>query len=319
MNIKQLKLQTTIIFPPMGTDKAEDGYVTDALLAHYDRIASNSEVSLLITEYSYIDKQGKGSPGQLSISRDEDIPGLKQLVDIIHGHDTYAIAQIHHAGAKTTTAITGQTLVGPSSISLKDDVCDALTVDQIHEIVRKFGQAAGRAVEAGYDGVEIHSAHGYFLNQFLSPLSNHRTDAYGSQSLENRMRIHLEVYDEIRRQVGMQVPVCIRFGSDYMEGGTTVEECARAAQIFEEQGMDCIDISGGLCGFILKHDQQPGYFKEVSKAVKKNVSIPVILTGGITTVSQAQTLVDQKYADLIGIGRALYRDANTKGSLKQKM
>ena len=176
-----------------------------------------------------------------------------------------------------------------------------------------FKEAARRVKEAGFDGVEIHSAHGYLLNQFFSPLSNKRTDEYG-KDIMGRIKIHLEVIKAVREAVGKDFPVLLRLGaSDYMEGGSTIEHSKIAAVEFEKAGVDILDISGGFCGFMIpaasEQEQDQGYFSSLTSAIKEVVSMPVILTGGITETSAAERLLSQGKADLIGIGRAIYKDS----------
>ena len=185
----------------------------------------------------------------------------------------------------------------------------AMTAEDIRRVKDCFVEAALRAKEAGFDAVEIHSAHGYLLNQFYSPVTNHRTDEYNGQTLEGRTRLHAEVLRAVRKAVGEDYPVFIRFGAcDYMEGGSRIEEIPAAARIFEEAGADLLDITGGLSGFILPGRTEPGYFAELSITAKKSVQIPVLVTGGVTAGADAERLLEEGTADLIGVGRALLQD-----------
>ena len=185
-----------------------------------------------------------------------------------------------------------------------------MTVEDIEHVKESFVSAALRAQAAGFDGVEIHSAHGYMLNQFYSPLTNHRTDAYNGQTLEGRTRLHAEILRVVREAVGDDYPVAIRFGAcDYMEGGSRIEEIPEASRIFEEAGADMLDISGGLGGFTVKGRTQPGWFAELSIPARNSVQIPVLLTGGIITADDAEQLLRENVADLIGVGRAMLKDA----------
>jgi 2,4-dienoyl-CoA reductase-like NADH-dependent reductase (Old Yellow Enzyme family) len=186
-----------------------------------------------------------------------------------------------------------------------------LTVHQIHEITNYFAQAAVRAKKAGFDGVEIHSAHGYLLNQFFSPLANKRTDEYGSQSVENRTRFHCEVIHAVRAAVGKEFPVAIRLGGcDYEDGGSTIDDCVEACKIFEASGVDLIHLTGGMNGFVRPGHSEPGYFQDMSVPVKQSVNIPVLLTGGVTTLAQAEELIANTCADMIGVGRAMFKNAH---------
>jgi 2,4-dienoyl-CoA reductase-like NADH-dependent reductase (Old Yellow Enzyme family) len=183
-----------------------------------------------------------------------------------------------------------------------------LTADQIADIVRWFAQAAVRAKKAGYDGVEIHSAHAYLLNQFYSPLTNHRTDAYGG-TLDKRLQIHREVIAAVRAAVGDDYLISLRLGGcDYAEGGSTIEDSVYASKVFEAAGVDMLSISGGMCRYTIPGHNEPGYSKEMTLAIKKEVKIPVLLTGGVKTLQEAEDLLAEGAADLIGVGRELMKD-----------
>lgn len=244
-------------------------------------------MGLIITEHSYICPQGKARGGQLSISEDQDVDGLYRLVQAIHCTGTKVMAQINHAG----------------SAAIPDKIdCDPVAPSPIRPL------RAGKA--AGYDGVEIHSAHGYLLNQFYSPLTNQRPDEYGSDCIENRVRIHLEVIDAIRCAVGKDFPLALRLGGcDYTEGGSSIEDSVKASLLFEQAGLDLLDLSGGVFGYTVSELKGPGYFRDMTAAIKHRVSIPVILTGGIKTAQEAEKLLSENCADLIGVGRALLEDA----------
>ena len=216
--------------------------------------------------------------------------------------------------------MTGCEPVGPSQVIHPNSgkrslsVPHELTKAEIRKITDDFAQAARRAKEAGFDGVEIHSAHGYLLNQFYSPLTNKRKDEYGNDTIENRVRFHIEVIRAIKETVGAAYPVAIRFGGcDYQEGGSTVADCVEACRWFEKEGVDLLDITGGLFGYMRQGHTEPGYFKDMSQAVKKAVHIPVLLTGGIKTVRDGDQLLKEEDADLIGVGRAIFKDAKWAG------
>ena len=190
---------------------------------------------------------------------------------------------------------------------------DAATMEQAIEEnpgMDDFTKAALRAKKAGFDGVEIHSAHGYLLNQFYSPLMNKRKDEYTGDTINGRIKLHLEIIHAIREVVGNDYPLALRLGAcDYMTDGSTIKDSIFAAREFEKAGIDFMDISGGFCGYINPTSHKQGYFDELSKAIKDNVSIPVILTGGIVDVETAEILLEQKKADLIGVGRSILKDS----------
>jgi 2,4-dienoyl-CoA reductase-like NADH-dependent reductase (Old Yellow Enzyme family) len=310
----KLKLNNRLVFPPMATAKSDNGMVSQNLLDYYDEKSQGGYMSLIIIEHSYITPQGRASKGQLSIAEDCNMEGLKKLAEVIHKNGSKAIMQINHAGSTTNIEVTeGYENVGPSAIinpRVKSDVPKELNKDEIKEIIEAFKAAAKRVKDAGFDGVEIHSAHAYLLNQFYSPLTNKRTDEYGGDVL-GRIRIHLEVIKAVKEAVGSDFPILLRLGAcDYMEGGTTIEDSKIAALEFQKAGIDVLDISGGFCGYIVQgRENEQGYFSEITKAIKEAISIPVILTGGITEVEAAEELISSGKADLIGVGRAAFKDS----------
>ncbi len=315
ITVGQLPLANRLVMPPMATAKAaEDDSVTDEACNYYRERAKYSRIGLIITEHSYVHIQGKAHPGQMSIASDEMIPGFQRLTDCIHKEEVKVFAQISHAGSAALSKTAGQQPVSPSAVchpKQKEELPMEMNVQQIHEVTMWFAQAALRAKMAGFDGVEIHSAHGYLLNQFFSPLANHRTDEYGAQSVENRTRFHREVIRAIRETVGDAFPIAMRLGGcDYVDGGSTVDDCVEACRIFEENGVDLLHLTGGMYGYIRPGHSEPGYFRDMSIPVKQTVNVPVLLTGGITTPAQAETLIDEGCADMIGVGRAIFRDAH---------
>lgn len=310
--LQHLSLKNRLVFPPMATAKAmEDGAMSPQLLEYYEDKTRGGQLGLVIVEHSYISPQGKASPQQLSVSRDEDVEGLKALAKTIQGNGSRAVVQINHAGSATDVSISGLEAIGPSVVTnpRKGFTPRELHLEEIPQIIEDFARAAGRVKAAGFDGVEIHMAHGYLLNQFLSPFTNLREDEYGGD-LPRRMRLPLEVLAAVRREVGPAYPVLVRLGAcDYMEGGTTQEEGVKAALMLEKAGADLLDLSGGLCGYTLQEGPAEGYFAPMTQSVKARVGIPVILTGGIISAQTAETLLKQGMADLIGVGRALYADS----------
>ena len=318
LTVKNVTLDTRIIMPPIATyQSTEDGKVTEGMLDYYGARAKNPHVALITTEHCFIHQQGKAKPKQMSISDDSDIPGLARLVAAIHDGGAKAICQINHAGSASPTATTGMPVVGPSPVILPsspimgDNVApNELTADQIADIVSWFAAAAARAKKAGYDGVEIHSAHAYLLNQFYSPLTNKRTDEYGG-SLDKRLNIHREVIAAVRKAVGDEYLISLRLGGcDYAEGGSTIADSVYASKVFETAGVDMLSISGGMCRYTIPGHNEPGYFKEMTLAIKKEVKIPVLLTGGVKTLQEAEDLLAEGAADLIGVGRELLKSPN---------
>lgn len=311
IQVGNLQLRGRIVMPPMATEQADGGLVTPGMGAYYAARAKNPEIGLIITEHSYIEMRGKASRGQVSIAENEAIEGLSTITKAIHAaaEGIKVFAQINHAGGYTSRDITGTEPVSASAGILKQEPARALTKDEILQIEELFAQAARRAQLAGYDGVEIHSAHSYLLNQFYSPLTNHRTDEYGSQTMENRLRMHLETIQKVREKVGENFPIAVRLGGcDYTPGGSTIEDSVEASLLLQKAGVDLLDLSGGMCRYILEGVSEPGWFGQMTRQIKQQVNVPVLLTGGIKTRAEAETLLEQGAADLIGIGRALLKE-----------
>lgn len=312
-----LMLRNRLVMPPMATALATpEGRVTQEILDYYGQRAKSGDIGLIITEHAYITKQGRARTTQMSISSDDDVPGLKQLTDVIHAGGTRTFAQLNHAGSAAFSAETGMPAVSASAVvlpvtpGLGDSTPEAMTVEQIHAVTQDFVAAALRAKEAGYDGVEIHSAHAYLLNQFYSPLTNQRQDEYGG-SLENRLRFLLETVAAVRSAVGEEYPIAVRLGGcDYRQGGSTIDDAVAAAVLLEQAGVDLLDLSGGMCRYTREGHTEPGYFADMSAEAAARVRMPVLLTGGVTAAEQADALLQSGAADLIGVGRALLKDAH---------
>ncbi len=318
MNIGTLEISGRIIMPPMGTYKCdENGLVTEEVIEYYRERAKNPHVGLIITEHTYIDLKGKAKAHQMSIAEDDTIPGLTRLVDAIHEQGTKVFAQLNFAGSASPREVTGSEPLAPSSILLPvtprmgDEILPKeMTKQDIQEVVQNFVDAAGRAKKAGYDGIEIHSAHGYLLNQFYSPLTNQRTDEYGG-TLENRLLIHREVIRAVRREVGDDYPISVRLGGyDDMPGGNTLKDAVAAAKIIAAEGIELLSVTGGMCRFVRKGHTEPGYFRDMAEAIRKEISVPVLLTGGIKTLEDAQKLVEDDSSDFVGVGRPLLAKAD---------
>lgn len=313
LNAGMLTLNNRLVMPPMATAKAGiGGDVSKELLDHYAEKSAGGYIGLIIVEHSYVLTEGKAGERQLSAAADRMVEGLKKLSAVIHKNGSRAVLQITHAGSGTTKDIVNTTPVAPSAVAhprLKTMPRD-LTGEEINNIIDAFQNAARRSKEAGFDGVEIHSAHGYLLNQFFSPLTNKRTDDYGG-NVYNRIRIHLQIIEAIRSVVGDSYPILVRLGaSDFTEGGTTVEDSKIAAKEFEKATVNILDISGGFSWFTGPGLTGEGYFAPLSEAVKSVVSIPVILTGGIKEARTAEKLIAEGKADLIGVGRAILKDSD---------
>ncbi len=308
ITIGKMTVQNRLVMPPMQTNLTDLGHVTDELAAYYRERAVRSRPGIIITEHSCVAPNARANEKQLSIASDDMIPELKRLTDSIHGGGYKAFVQLNHAGSNGVDERVSASTV---NIPLKklSGKPRALGTEEILAIEQAFASAAVRAVQAGYDGVEIHCAHGYLLNQFYSPLTNKRTDEYGG-SLENRLRFLTETVRLVRQVVGEDVPVAVRLGgADYMPGGAKEEDAVQAAILLEQEGVDLLDISGGMCFYTRPGHPEPGYFSSMTEKIKAQVSVPVLLTGGVKTPAEADALLREGKADLIGVGRALLKDA----------
>jgi NADPH2 dehydrogenase len=316
ISVGNIEIKNRLVMPPMATTKADEkGNVTEKLCEYYSEKSKGGCIGLIITEHSFVSPEGKANKGQISISKDTDIEGLKKIVTAIHKNDTKVFAQINHAGGATKKEITGHALLSASSIKIprpfiSDILPKEMTLNDIKKVIDDFAKAALRAKKAGYDGIEIHSAHGYLLSQFFSPLTNKREDKYTGATLQGRIQLHLEIIEAIRKVVGTTYPLALRLGAcDYIEGGITIRDSIYACKEFEKAGVDLLDISGGFSSYINPVIKDQGYFSELSEEIKKAVDIPVILTGGILEASVAESLLKTRKADMIGVGRAILKNS----------
>lgn len=288
IRVGNLVLNNRLVMPPMATEKSDGGLISHDLVDHYEKRAG--EIGLIIVEHSYVSKDGRVSKNQLAMDGTNGIGDLKRITKAIHKRDnTKVFIQLNHGG--------------------KDmGVDDYLSISEMKRIRDDFKRASGLAREASFDGIEIHGCHGYLLNKFYSPLTNKRTDIYGGD-LYGRLGYIFEIIDDIRKEVGRDYPIAIRFGPrDFMENGASLEDEIGASLEFEKRGIDLLDISGGLNGPGIKGRYDEGYFLDISKAIKEVVSIPIILTGGIRTRKKCEEILENGGADLIGIGRPILKD-----------
>ncbi len=294
----------------------DDGSVTPALMACMDKLAEG-QVGLILSSHTYISPEGQAGPKQLGIYKDDLIDGLKQMTDAVHRHGGKIVVQLAHSGCMANPKITGLTAVGPSSVEgISPSVCKEMSADDIENLIEAFGRAAKRAKEAGFDGVQLHAAHGYLLSQFLSPSFNKRTDAYGG-SVEHRYQVVRKVLKKIRSIVGESFPLLIKLNSqDFLEGGLTLEDSLLIGSMLAKDGIDAIELSGGTLRSgknspsrmgISRKDKE-AYFSEAARAFKKTIEVPLILVGGVRSFSVAESIIDQGWADYISMSRPFIRE-----------
>ncbi len=302
-----VQLPTRLVMPPMATEASRDGKVGENTMAYYRKMAANKHFGLFIIEHNYVAIEGKAGKKQMGLDDDEKITGHKKLVDSIKGirPDAAVLLQVNHAGIKTRREYTGADPIAPS-VRPWDKATKAMNEEDMERVKEAFVRAGLRAKAAGYDGVELHAAHGYLLNQFLSPLTNFRTDDYG----RDRIKYPLEVFCAMKDALG-DFSLAVRIGGvETLEGGTTVREGTEYAAAFAKAGASILDMTGGMTGYSREGHKEAGWFKDLTVATKRRVHVPVLLTGGVRTLDEAQKLLDEDAADLIGVGRAFLKDPN---------
>lgn len=293
---------------------AEDGSCTPALKELYVQLAKGG-VGLIITSHTYVLRDGMGSPRQLGLSEDRFIPGLREMTDAVHRHSGRIAVELSHAGILSNPKVTGLTPVVLSKVDgYVGSAGQVMTAEDIQAMIGAFGQAARRAKEAGFDAIQIHGAHGFLVNQFLSPAFNRRTDAYGG-SVANRTRAVLAILADMRRHVGRDYPILIKMNSeDFIEGGLTVDDSLQAALMLEAAGIDAVELSGGTvvtgdhCRKEIDSEEKEAYWRKAAKVFKARLKVPLILVGGIRSCRLAEKLYDQGYADYFSMSRPLIRE-----------
>jgi len=296
---------------------AEDGSCTQKLIELMVKLAQGG-VGLIITGHSYVSKEGQAGPWQLGVHRDEFVEDLQELTAAVHASGGKIVLQIAHAGCHAIPELSGQEAVGPSVIAgEKGPLCREMSVEEIQKVIEAFGQAAVRAQKAGFDGVQLHAAHGYLLSEFLSPFYNKRTDNYGG-STDNRARMVLQAIRKIRDNVGYQFPLMVKLNSeDYVESGLTMDEMLVVAALLEEAGVDAIELSGGTMfsgKYVavrrgkLRTEEDEVYYMEAAKQYKAKIKLPLMLVGGIRSFEVADRLVKQGLTDYVSISRPLIRE-----------
>jgi NADPH2 dehydrogenase len=303
--IKDITLKNRIVMAPMCmySSHNEDGQVENWHRTHYTSRAVG-QVGLIIVEATAVTPKGRISPRDLGIWSDEHVAGLKELVELIKEHGTKTGIQLAHAGRK---AVLEGDIIAPSALPFNEEMKTPLemTKEDIVETVDAFKKGAERALKAGFDVIEIHGAHGYLINEFLSPLSNKRTDEYGG-SAENRYRFLREVIEAVKTV--WNGPLFVRVSAnDYHEEGLKVDDYVVFSQWIKEQGVDLIDVSSGAV-VPARINVYPGYQVKLSETIRKSAEIPTGAVGLITSGIQAEEILQNERADLIFLARVLLRD-----------
>jgi 2,4-dienoyl-CoA reductase-like NADH-dependent reductase (Old Yellow Enzyme family) len=321
LKLRDITLSNRIAIPPMCQYSAQDGIASDWHFVHYSSRAVGG-AGLMIVEATAVQPAGRISPGDLGLWDDSQIAPLARIAQFARAQGCVPAIQLAHAGRKASVGLGwqaqhtltvsegGWSIVAPSAISfgLGYATPDELDMDGIRAIVVHFVDAARRALTAGFDTVEIHAAHGYLLHQFLSPLSNHRTDAYGG-SFENRIRLVREVVEAVRAVWPERLPLLVRLSAtDWLEGGWNADETVALCRIFKDLGVDLIDVStaGLLPTAIIPAG--PGFQTEFASRVRHEADIPAAAVGLITSPAQADHIIRSGQADLVLIGREILRN-----------
>jgi len=315
IKIGKLEVKNRIVMPAMATGFAsEDGQVTERMISYYEERAKGG-VGLVIVEFCGVERRGRPLPMQHMIDNNLSIPGLQKLVEVIKKNGAKAAIQLHHGGIKASAKITQVQPVGPSDFppypAGMGPPPRALTMKEIHELVLSFGEAAGRAKEAGFDAIELHGSHSYLIDQFISPRFNQRTDRYGG-SIENRARFACEIIECMKEKVGKDYPIICRMtGDDYVEGGITLQDARITAKLLIRSGVDCLHVSVGISDNMiptLPMSIPDGFFLHLAEGIKKEVDVPVIGVGKINSSEFAEQALNEGKCDLVAMGRALIAD-----------
>ena len=314
--IGTMRLKNRVVMTAMGCSMAEPSGVPGEKMIRYYEERAKGGVGLIITEITRIDDEtGVGTPCQLSVTDEKVIPQLTLLADTLHAYDTKLVVQLHHPGNQTPSRLIG----GKQIVSASDVTCSVigekprpLTTQEVEAMVKKFIKGAYLAKAAGCDGVELHAAHGYLLNQFLSPHTNHRTDKYGGNFF-NRMRFLTEIIKGIQFTLGPKFPILVRIdGNEYIPDGLTKEDCIDIARYLESLGIAALNVSCGTyeSGYtIVEPAALPeGWKQDLARDIKKNVKIPVIAVNTIKHPAFAEQLLENGVCDFVGTARAQLAD-----------
>ncbi|MCX7913334.1 MAG: NADH:flavin oxidoreductase [Thermodesulfovibrionales bacterium] len=326
-NLAGVKIRNRLVRSATYEKRADvDGFVTDSLIELYKDLARGG-VGLIITGNVLVHVSGRTAPNMLCIHTNHYIRGLRDLTDAIHALGAKVFIQLVHGGRQCSPALLGgQPPIAPSAVydpSTKVTPRE-MTNEEIWEVIESFGKASRRAFEAGFDGIQLHGAHGYLINQFLSPHTNRRNDYWGGDE-ERRFHFVEEIYEAIRGEIGYSIPLIIKMNaSDFVQNGLEPLESLKIAKRLQGLGIDAIEVSGGIYESgnktaqldILRPDQE-AYFRKYSKLFKAELDIPIILVGGIRSKSVAEDILKSGEADLVALSRPLIREPDLPIKFRQ--
>ncbi|MFV8345543.1 NADH:flavin oxidoreductase/NADH oxidase [Flavobacterium sp. ZB4P13] len=323
LQIKSILLKNRIVISPMCQYSAQDGFANDWHLVHLGSRATGG-AGLIIQEATAVSPEGRISPEDLGLWKDEHIEKMQQINRFIVSQNSVPGIQLAHAGRKASAASPwnggrkldetkgGWDTVAPSAVGYHDNEKTPIALDKtgIQKVISDFRSATKRAVQAGFQILEIHAAHGYLLHQFLSPLSNFRTDEFGG-SFENRIRLTIEVVESVQSEWPENLPLFVRISAtDWAEGGWNLEESVQLSKILKEKGVDLIDVSSGG---LVSHQQiplGPNYQVPFAESIKKETGIRTGAVGLITEAVQAEEIVASGKADVVLFARESLRNPN---------
>lgn len=318
--LRNTTFKNRIVVSPMCQYSSADGFANDWHLVHLGTRAVGG-AGLVFTEAAAVSPEGRITPDDLGIWKDEHIEYLKRITNFIEAQGSVAGIQLAHAGRKAShyspwkggkilTDETAWETLAPSSIpyALTDTLPRQMTIADIKQLIIDFEKAAQRSIEAGFKVIEIHAAHGYLLNEFLSPISNDRTDEYGG-SFENRCRLLLEIVDVTRKVIGNNIPLFVRISAtDWVDGGWTIEDSIQLSNLLKSASVDLMDCSSGGNSREQQIPVEPLYQVQFAEIIKKQSNIPTGAVGLVTTAEEAESILDKGQADLIFIGREFLRN-----------
>ncbi|HKC68646.1 MAG TPA: NADPH dehydrogenase NamA [Bacteroidia bacterium] len=321
LKIKNIELKNRIVVSPMCQYSSKDGFANDWHLVHLGSRAVGG-AALVFTEATAVSPEGRISPGDLGIWKDEHIPFLNRITDFIEKQGSIAGIQIAHAGRKSSQvppwegskALTKEQgawqTYAPSAKAFKegDTVPKELSIDEIKKVIQDFQDAATRAKKAGFKVIELHGAHGYLINEFLSPISNKRTDQYGS-SFENRVRFLLEIIESVRKVWTEENPLFLRISAtDWKEGAWNEDDSIKLATLLKTKTIDLIDCSTGGNASDVKIPVKPLYQLSFAENIKKSTGLLTGAVGLITTSQEANSIIEENKADVVFLAREFLRD-----------
>ncbi|MFC1819478.1 NADH:flavin oxidoreductase [Thermodesulfobacteriota bacterium] len=297
---------------------AEDGTCTPRLVDLMVELAEGG-VGLIISSHAYIREDGQAGPWQLGVYKDEQIEALSKMVAGVHDRGGKIVLQISHAGYTAHPKLIRQSPLALSNVEgFAKGERREMSIPQIEDLVKAFSEAGRRARDAGFDGVQIHSAHGYLLSQSLSPAFNKREDQYGG-SLENRARLILEVLTTLRAILGTDYPILVKMNSeDFIDEGLTQDDALQVGRRLQEGGIDAIEVSGGtpFSGQLgssrvkISSEEKEAYFRKAGKRFRESLQVPIILVGGIRSFTLAEKMLNEGVADYFSMSRPFIREPN---------